>query len=354
MKARTRILALAALFFCLEASGQTSAFRIFFERIFGPGVATVERREKERMDALPGIASADTVRDGSLSKYVWEPYARVHAIDTPENPDDRIETDVRFLSDEFCAGRAMGTPGYSAAAFYVADRFRECGLDVHTESFTFRGVPGHNVIGTHTVRGATKWIIVLSRLDGVGDYSGKRFPAADANASGVAAMLALADRMRSAVVAKNVMYVALDGHHQALCGADALWGELQKRGIGSRQIAMVVNIEEIGTDLVPPVKEHKNYLIALGGADYGQAMWDCNGGLNLQLHFDYYGSENFTRMFYRRVSDHRVFLENACPCVMFTSGITMNTNRLSDTPATLNYDLIGKRVEFMFRWIRKL
>lgn len=41
---------------------------------------------------------------------------------------ERLEADVRFLSDDLLEGREAGTRGFDIAALYVAERFRELGL----------------------------------------------------------------------------------------------------------------------------------------------------------------------------------------------------------------------------------
>ncbi len=37
---------------------------------------------------------------------------------------------------------------------------------------------------------------------------------------------------------------------------------------------------------------------------------------------------------------------------MFTSGITMNTNKASDTPDTLDYDILDRRIRLIAWWLR--
>ena len=77
-------------------------------------------------------------------------------------------------------------------------------------------------------------------------------------------------------------------------------------------------------------------------------------GIGLELGYDYYGSKDFTNLFYRRVSNQRVFLEHNIPAVMFTSGITFNNNKTSDTPETLDYALMRKRIQIIFYWLDKI
>jgi hypothetical protein len=46
-----------------------------------------------------------------------------------------------------------------------------------------------------------------------------------------------------------------------------------------------------------------------------------------------------------------VFVEGGIPSVLFTSGITMNTNKVEDTPATLDLAVLRKRVLLVFEWM---
>jgi len=76
-----------------------------------------------------------------------------------------------------------------------------------------------------------------------------------------------------------------------------------------------------------------------------------NSDIGLDLSFDYYGSQDFTTLFYRKIGEQRGFVEAGYPCVMFTSGITMNNNKPSDTPSTLEFPVLRKRVWAIFGWL---
>ncbi|MBR5924737.1 MAG: hypothetical protein IKZ60_04685, partial [Bacteroidales bacterium] len=73
--------------------------------------------------------------------------------------------------------------------------------------------------------------------------------------------------------------------------------------------------------------------------------------LALHLYYNYYGSRSFTDLFYRKVSDHKFFLDRGIPVLMFTSGITMNTNREGDKSETLDYPVFAKRVWLILSWL---
>ena len=76
-------------------------------------------------------------------------------------------------------------------------------------------------------------------------------------------------------------------------------------------------------------------------------------GIDMDIDLTYYGSKDFTRMFYR-LSDQRVFIDNGIPAVLFTSGITMNTNKTRDTAQTIDLEILRKRILLMYHWLEKM
>ena len=91
------------------------------------------------------------------------------------------------------------------------------------------------------------------------------------------------------------------------------------------------------------------------GKDRRQVLNTCNNrpDLRMDIGLDYYGSKNFTKMFYR-LSDQRIFVDNKIPAVLFTSGITMNTNKTTDTVSTLDLEILQKRIWLIFHWIETM
>lgn len=282
---------------------------------------------------------------------------------------DVLLGDVEFLADSLCAGRRTGTPGGTEAAAYIMRRFRECGLSYSVQAFeTATGAVGHNIIaysgnafsgiahsGQQNIRGEaalrgnagkTPYIVILAYYDGLGRTGDRFYPGADSNASGAAALLALAGRLSGR---SDVLLVALDGHNANSAGAAALSESLR-----GQRIRMVINLDIIGATSSPVDSYWREYLIALGGEAHARALERCNSGLGLHLYYDYYRSRSFTDLFYRRTGDHKPFLDRRIPCVVFTSGITLDTNRSSDTPASLDYGVMAKRVELIARWVESL
>ena len=255
-----------------------------------------------------------------------------------------LKMDVEFLSDSLCAGRKTGTAGASAATFYLIHRLHTMGYDVTVSSFeTPAGATGRNIIAGMN-SGTWPAILVMAYYDGLGTMGGKFYPGADSNASGAAALLALAERLKGR---SDVILAFVDGHNANLSGAEAL-----KETLGKKRLKMVVNLDILGSSLAPPDKFWKNYLIILGGSAWQQRFDRLNADKALHLYYDYYGSRSFTDLFYRKVSDHKVFLERGIPVLMFTSGITLNTNRAADVFETLDYEIFASRVSLISKWLK--
>lgn len=264
-----------------------------------------------------------------------------------ERPED-LRLEVEFFADSLRAGRAMGSPGVQAVTFYLVRQLRDAGLRTGVQSFSEDGRIGHNVVAV-TPGSFSKYVVVSAYLDGLGTLDGTLYPGADANASGLAALLALArefndGRERST----GLIFVAFDGHNTNLSGSRAFL----ERYRGVYPLSLMVNLDILGSTLAPVDKEHPNYLMALGGREYWFNLESASFRAGIDLTFDYYGSAPFTEVFYRQVSDQRWFLEAGIPAVMFTSGITMNTNKASDTPDTLDYDILDRRIQLIARWLR--
>lgn len=81
----------------------------------------------------------------------------------------------------------------------------------------------------------------------------------------------------------------------------------------------------------------------------------CNRtyAIDMEIDYTYYGSKSFTQMFYR-LSDQRVFVDNGIPSVLFTSGITMNTNKTYDSPETIDTEILRKRIFLIYHWLDRM
>ena len=289
--------------------------------------------------------------------------------------EENFRKTIDFLTDPATGGRAMGSEGSRKVAAWLDDQFHVLGLyplsGAWQHGFNSGGVFGRNVMGL--IPGATsRYVIVMAHYDNLGQLGGSFYPGADSNASGVAAMLSLAEMVRTMQdlgkgYAHSVLFVALDGKEQGLSGAEHLWNLLEDKrlqdpftgaAIGVKDIDLVLNIDQVGSTLSPIRKGRSDYLLMMSDARDGRrevlASANRNRRLDLDIAFDYYGSKDFTTLFYRRISDQRIFLEHGVPAVMFTSGITLNNNKPYDNAASLDYAVLRKRIILMFNYLSRI
>jgi len=296
--------------------------------------------------------------------------------------ESKLQRQIEFLADSLCAGRATGTRGSCEAAFSIIRSFRKSGLVPFDSSYAMSFSTadslrtGHNVIGM--IPGSRKspvntYIIVGAHYDNIGLLNGKLYPGADSNASGVAALTSIAEMLSSMkllgkVYNASIIFVAFDAMELSMAGSCDLWKRIEEKRlkdpvsgkpITREKIKLMANIDQIGTSLSPLSSGREDFMIILGEKSLKKEDREwisiCNKfyGTSLELSESYYGSENFTRMFYT-LSDQRVFVEHKVPALLFTSGITLNTNKTYDVPGTINYPVLRRRILLIYHWLEKM
>ncbi len=317
----------------------------------------------------------------SLSLSCVTAFAQGYSI-SPVNADavlkkENIQANVEYLCSPELGGRATGTEGGRKTAAWLEGNFRVLGLQplggAWLHGFNTSDGMGRNVIGL--IPGSAspaRYVVLMAHYDNLGYLNGAFYPGADSNASGVAALLELAGmvtRMNTChkIYRNGLIVVALDAKEKNQGGATELWrlisaGKLLDPVSGSAvtpsQISLVVNLDQIGGTMAPLTDGNKRFLMMLSEESTGRrsslASANKGRGFGLELAYDYYGSKDFTRLFYRRISDQRVFLEHGVPAVMFTSGITLLNNKPQDTPDSLDYDVLHDRIRLIFYWLDKV
>ena len=288
---------------------------------------------------------------------------------------------IGHLCDSLCEGRGSGQRGGGLAAIWLQREFERIGLMRMSGGYAHAvklgdGKYGRNIIGMLPGSKTTtreRYVIVGAHYDHLGTLDGKMYPGADANASGTAALLSLAEMLSEyknggRIHDSNVIFVAFDAKEHDMAGSKALWrmienGQLRDpqsgKTINKDQISLMVNIDQIGCSLSPLASGRKDYIIMLGNESLKPIKRDmlriCNRmfAIDMEIDLTYYGSRNFTRMFYR-LSDQRIFVDNGIPAVLFTSGITMNTNKTRDDAQTIDTEILRKRIFLMYHWLEKM
>ena len=290
---------------------------------------------------------------------------------------DHIRANVEYLCSPELGGRATGTTGGRAAATWLEGNFRVLGLQplggAWLHGFNTSEGLARNVVGL--IPGSATpalYVILMAHYDNLGYLNGTFYPGADSNASGVAALLEIAGmvtRMNTChkIYRNGIILVALDAKEKNQGGATELWrlissGKLldpvSGQPVQPSQISLVVNLDQLGSTLAPLTEGNPRYLMMLSneGDNRRNSLAGANKdkGLGLEIGYDYYGSKDFTRLFFRRISDQRIFLEHGIPAVMFTSGITFLNNKPEDTPESLNYDVLTERIRLIFRFLDRV
>lgn len=165
---------------------------------------------------------------------------------------------AQVLSSDALEGRAAGSKGNEAARGFIHKRFEEIGLlplpGYQTYSHPFTVLPrtpdsaafeAVNLIGfiPGSQRQARRSIlIVTAHYDHLGIRDGEIYNGADDNASGAAALTAVADYFSRHAPESDMIIAALDAEEIGLLGARAL---LRMEGIDTGRIGLNVNLDMV-------------------------------------------------------------------------------------------------------------
>jgi hypothetical protein len=144
-------------------------------------------------------------------------------------------------------------------------------------------------------------------------------PGADDNASGVAALLMLAERMAGRQVGRTVVFIAFAGEERGLLGSTHYVKQLAE----TTRIAAMVNFDMVGR-----MEERTLYAFGVGSADEWQPMVKdaaARAGLRLKTDRSPLGA-----------SDHATFNMRQVPAIHLFTGIHLDYHRPGDTADKIN------------------
>ncbi|MEM1096109.1 MAG: M28 family peptidase [Bacteroidota bacterium] len=243
-----------------------------------------------------------------------------------QNFDQRFDAiqllaDVKLLADDAWTGRRAGTEGNAKARAFLLERYADLGLtpfgDSYAMPFTFtprRGgddIEGINVVGY--VEGTATpdtFIVITAHFDHLGERDGQIYNGADDNASGTAALLAMASYFAANPPAHSLVFAALDAEEMGLQGARYF---VANPPMALEQIALNVNMDMVSRS---PVNEL--YAVGTYYAPYLKPYLEAVGEEALiKLLFghdspEWTGSDNWTM-----ASDHGPFHVLGIPFIYF-------------------------------------
>ena len=264
-----------------------------------------------------------------------------------------MKEDVFVLADDNLAGRETGTEGEIQAGDYIAKRFRDLelqpkGTKGYFQNFTFKpssnphqeaevidSLPGdgmamgRNVIGFMDNK-AGNTIVIGAHYDHLGmGGEGSLYRdgeaihnGADDNASGVAMMLQLAERLQTVGKANNYLFIAFTGEEMGLLGSNYF---VKNATISLDKVAYMINLDMVG-------RLNDENTIAVHGVGtspiFKQTLFANNDqNLTIKEFESGIGPSDFTSFYVADV-----------PVLAFFTGQHEDYHKPSDDPEKLNYE----------------
>ena len=171
----------------------------------------------------------------------------------------RAQDDVRILASSDMGGRRTGSDGSRKAQAFLQTRFAALGLKpfgaAYAKPFSIKApvTPGQPHAGAYRSAvnyigylagsaSAKRFIVISAHYDHLGIKNGVLYPGADDNASGVAAMLAIAAWFKDHPPRHSIVFAAFDGEELGLQGARAFLAALP---FPKAQLALNLNLDMV-------------------------------------------------------------------------------------------------------------
>ena len=262
--------------------------------------------------------------------------------------------DDQTLSADDMAGRGIGTAGGAKAREYIAARFKSAGIKSFNDSYfqpfevtTKSGakVNGANVVGY--VEGANykdRYIVITAHYDHVGIIKGEIYNGADDDASGTAALFAIAEYLKKNKPLHSIIFAAFDGEESGFLGS--------KKFIAAPPVAKESILLNINMDMV--AHNDVNELYASGTYHYPTlkptlAKIAKTAKVKLILGHDRpeQKSDDWTNQ-----SDHFVFHQQKIPFVYFGVEDHKDYHKPTDDFVNINQEFYVRAVETILEAVK--
>lgn len=276
-----------------------------------------------------------------------------------------LTVDVVYLASDYLEGRETGTIGEERAADYIARRFKEIGLApkgddnsyFHHFDFKHNANPhekaekgeertGKNVVA-YIDNGAANTVIVGGHYDHLGKGTfGSRHTGeeaihngADDNASGIAALLYIAEFVKkSELKSNNYLFIAFSGEEMGLIGSKKF---TQNPTIDLTKVNYMLNMDMVGC-----LKEEK--VLSVNGVGTSPS-WN-----KIVEKIDIGGIKPKTTESGVGPSDHTSFYLKDIPVLHFFTGQHEHYHKPTDDVSIINFDGIYNVANFLILIIEKL
>lgn len=282
----------------------------------------------------------------------------------------QIIGDDQALSSDAFAGREAGTPGGRKTQEYIVARFREIGLNSFTPDFrqpftrhprsrlhqmffgkeTIAPQDSANVIGY--VRGTRlpdQYIVVSAHFDHLGTRGKSVYHGADDNASGTAALLAMAKYFATHPPEHSMIFAAFDAEEKGLQGAKYF---VKNPPVPIGQIEINVNMDMLGRNI-------QNEIFATGTYQDPElrpivAPLQTETSLNLLFGHDhplpFWNLEDD----WTDQSDQGAFIDADIPAIYIGVDSTKDYHRPTDTFDRIDQKFLVNAAELVARLVQRL
>lgn len=267
----------------------------------------------------------------------------------------KLLKDVETLAADEMRGRGAGSPEIVKAREYVEKRFKESGVkplgDSYLQEFALKSrnnaesAKGANVVGfIKGKKNAEKYIVITAHYDHVGVQKGEIYNGADDNASGTAALFALAEYFNKKRPANSLIFVAFDAEEAGLQGARHFVANLP---VKKDSILLNINMDMIS-------RSDKNELYAAGSFHYPFLKPHLekvakNAPVKLLLGHDRpeLGRDDWTNQ-----SDHAAFHREKIPFIYFGVEDHADYHRPTDDFENINQEFYVRAVETILEAVK--
>jgi Zn-dependent M28 family amino/carboxypeptidase len=298
--------------------------------------------------AVAALAVSGQVAVGKRVDSTWKPKSKYFDA-------GQLLRDVEYLASDELEGRSADLPSMQKARDYVEKRFKESRLKPIGASYkqefqiTERGsdkkIPGVNFVGE--IKGKKqpdKYIVITAHYDHVGISKGEIYNGADDNASGTAALFAIAKYFVKKKPDHSLIFVAFDAEERGLVGA--------RHFVANPPVAKESIVLNINMDMLS--RNDKGELYAAGAFHYPQfkPMLEAaqkKAKVKLLLGHDdpKLGRDNWTNQ-----SDHAAFHAAKIPFVYFGVEDHKDYHRPTDDFANIQLEFYVKVVETVIEAVR--
>ncbi len=164
----------------------------------------------------------------------------------------RLIHDLKELSSDEMEGRSADLPSMQKARDYVERRLSESGVSpfrsTFKQEFEFAvrrsnlKLKGVNFVGEIKGKRADKYIVISAHYDHDGIRDGKIYNGADDNASGTAALFAIAEYFRKHKPSHSLIFTVFDAEEKGLVGSRHF---VQNLPVNKEKIVLNVNLDMV-------------------------------------------------------------------------------------------------------------